>query len=46
LSLRCHTLNGHRRWDIASLGLSTCRQEDKCFCQTWRLRLLFGAKRT
>jgi hypothetical protein len=26
LSLRCHIFNGHRRRDIASLGLSTCRQ--------------------
>jgi hypothetical protein len=46
LSPWCYIFNEYRRRDIASLGLNTCRQEDKCIIPTWRLRLLFRATRT
>jgi hypothetical protein len=28
--LWCQILHGHRRRDVAPLGLDTCQQEDKC----------------
>jgi hypothetical protein len=33
LSSRCHVFYGHRLRDLASFGLSICRQEDKCISQ-------------
>jgi hypothetical protein len=42
LSSRCHVFYGHRRRDLASFGLSTCRQEDKCIS----LRLLYEGTST
>jgi hypothetical protein len=30
LSLWCHVIYGHRRRDLVSFGLGTCRQKDKC----------------
>jgi hypothetical protein len=42
LSPWCHVFNGHRRRDITSLGLSTCRQEVKCISHTGDYDYSFG----